>query len=106
VCLARVLERAQVCARRTETERNPGLAPEPLPARGLPRLFLHPHAFSETSMLHSFLRHGWLALALCSLLTACADGSSDAADTGDAVVTVQGVATPKDVAVVTAKNAQ
>jgi hypothetical protein len=62
------------------------------------------------SMLHSFLHRTGLALTLCSLFAACSDGSSDAAvdtaDTGGAGVTVQGVATPKDVAVVTAKNAQ
>jgi len=59
------------------------------------------------SMMNSFLRCASLSLALCSLLAACADGSSDAAtDNGGAGVTVQGVATPKDVAVVTAKNAQ
>ena len=58
-------------------------------------------------MMNSFLRGAALSLALCSLLAACSDGSSDAADdTGGAGVTVQGVATPKDVAVVTAKNAQ
>lgn len=59
-------------------------------------------------MLHSFLRRTGLALALCSLFAACSHGSSDAAadDSGGAGVTVQGVATPKDVAVVTAKNAQ
>ena len=34
------------------------------------------------------------------------DAAVDTADTGGAGVTVQGVATPKDVAVVTAKNAQ
>lgn len=62
---------------------------------------------SEMSMLHSFLRCMGPALALCALLAACSNGSSDAAtDTGGAGVTVQGVATPKDVAVVTAKNAQ
>ena len=58
-------------------------------------------------MTNSFLRSAALTLALCSLLVACADGSSDAADdTGGGLVTVQGVATPKDVAVVTATNAQ
>jgi hypothetical protein len=60
-------------------------------------------------MMNSLLRRAALSLALFSLLAACSDGSSDAADdTGGAGVgvTVQGVATPKDVAVVTAKNAQ
>jgi hypothetical protein len=57
-------------------------------------------------MLHPLLRRTGLALALCSLFAACSNGSSDAAgDTGGSV-TVQGVATPKDVSVVTAKNAQ
>jgi len=53
-----------------------------------------------------FLRRAGVALALCSLLAACSNGPADAGDTGGAGVTVQGVATPKDVAVVTAKNAQ
>ena len=58
-------------------------------------------------MMNRFLRCALLSLALCSLLAACADGSSDAAtDSGGSGVTVQGVATPKDVSVVTAKNAQ
>ena len=58
-------------------------------------------------MMNRFLCCASLSLALCSLLGACADGSSDAAtDNGGGSVTVQGVATPKDVSVVTAKNAQ
>lgn len=57
-------------------------------------------------MMNSFLRCASLSLALCSLLAACSNGPADAADDGGGAVTVQGVATPKDVAVVTAKNAQ
>jgi hypothetical protein len=57
-------------------------------------------------MLHSFLRRTGLALALCSLFAACSNGSSDAAADAGGSATVQGVTTPKDVAVVTAKNAQ